>query len=112
MQLSQLITVKFELEQEAAVAKETLENQNQDGGRELQRGSGYLWKMLSEDDVEMKCRMFPSSAVKCSEPVIEVLTNPVNRSIHLIGLLLPGGIDQKLKGTSGGQICLQLLGVG
>ena len=28
----------------------------------------HLWKMLSEDDEEMKCSMFHSSAAKFSEP--------------------------------------------
>ena len=30
--------------------------------------AAQLWKMLSEDDEEVKCSMFPSSAAKFSEP--------------------------------------------
>ena len=37
----------------------------------MQCGSGSPleeWKMISEDDEEVKCSMFPSSAAKFSEP--------------------------------------------
>ncbi|EFX87721.1 hypothetical protein DAPPUDRAFT_235346 [Daphnia pulex] len=47
--------------------------------------AAHLWKILSEDDVEVKCSMFPDflQVLSNAQSLIEVLTNPVNRSIHM-----------------------------
>ena len=86
----------------------------------MQCGSGSPleeWKMISEDDEEVKCSMFPSSAAKFSEPDESIDESGQSVYTSNCGLLLHDFLvdlvkGQALKRTSGGQICLQLLGVG
>jgi hypothetical protein len=89
--------------------------------------AAHLWKTLSEDEVEVECSQF--HFLRCqinlsAQSLIEVidefgkLVHPSNCEVPLMDLVviifekLLLLLAETLKMTSGGQVCLQLLGVG